>query len=178
METSSCCIFIERTSKMHKQLLVIFFGLISLSCHQKIRIDEQELKQIYNDILTADLLIDKYYLIDSIESFDKTFIKESDTTYSIAYSDMTKNGVWTDNLSDNLTIITADQLRSISKNNQFKIIPAHYSFSLPYFSQDKQTFLIYYSHYCGNLCAEYSLRLYKKINGKWTFIKSYFSIVS
>jgi hypothetical protein len=28
------------------------------------------------------------------------------------------------------------------------------------------------------LCAEYSTRLYKKINGKWTFIKSYFSMVS
>lgn len=161
---------------MHKQFLVTFFGLILLSCHQQILVDKSELKQIYTGILTSDSLTDKYYLIDSIESFDKKSIIQSDTTYFIAYCDSTKNGVWTGKLFDNLIIISAGKLHSISKYDQFKMAPIHYSFSLPYFSNDKQTLLIYYNHYCGNLCAEYSLRLYKKINGKWTFIKSYFSM--
>ena len=163
---------------MRKQFLGTFVGLILLSCHHKIQVDKSELKQIYTDILTADSLTGKYYLIDSIQSFDKKSITESDTTYFIANSEIIKNGIWTDNLFDSLKVISANKLHSISKNNQFKLIPIHYTFSLPYFSNDMQTFLIYYNYYCGNLCAEYSLRLYKKINGKWTFIKSYFSMVS
>ena len=163
---------------MHKILLLTFFGLILLSCRQHNQIDKQELKQIYSDILTADSLDGKYYLIDSVERFDKKSITQSGTTYLIAYCDDTKNGVWTDDLFDSLIIISTNRLHIISKPDPFKITPAHYSFSLPYFSNDKKSFLIYYNHYCGNLCAEYSLRLYRQINRKWTFVKSYFSIVS
>jgi hypothetical protein len=163
---------------MRKQLLHAFFGLILLSCRQHMQVDKSELRRIYGDILTADSVTGKYYLIDSIENFDKKSITQSDTTYFIADCDNTKSGVWTDNIFDSLIITSVKKLHSISRPDPFTMTPAHYSFSLPYFGNDKLTFLIYYNHYCGNLCAEYSLRLCKKINGKWTFIKSYFSIVS
>src|SRR5690606_25826591 len=96
----------------------------------------------------------------------------------IADCNSTKSGIWTDNIYDSLVIISKKKLHSKFKDDQFVMTPANYSFSLPYFSKDKLTFIIYYNHYCGNSCAEYSLRLYRKINGKWTFIKTYFSMVS
>ena len=163
---------------MFKIFLQTFLGLTLLSCHQHIQIDNTELKQVYSDILTPDSLTGKYYLIDSVVNFQTKSITQSDTTYYIAYCDLAKSGIWTDNLFDSLIITSIDKLHSISNSGTFTMTPAHYSFSLPYFSKDKQTFLVYYNHYCGNQCAEYSLRLYKKINGRWTFIKSYFSMVS
>jgi hypothetical protein len=164
---------------MLKFLPLTFFVLLLTSCSQHAQIDNSELKQIYSDILTADSLTGKYYLLDSIENFDKKSITQSYTIFFIADCNDIKDGVWTGNLFDSLIIVSADKLRSISKRDQFTMTPAHYySFSLAYFSKDKQTFLIYYNHYCGNLCAEYSLRLYKKINDRWAFIKSYFSMVS
>ena len=159
-------------------LLTLFAGVIFTSCHQYVHVDNLEIKKVYSDILEADSLNGRFYLIDSIENFDKKSIEQSDTTYFIAYNDETKNGIWTNSLFDSLTTISAAKLLSISKSDSFKITPIHYSFSLPYFSKNKESFIIYYNYYCGNLCAEYSLRLYKKINGKWTFIKTYFSIVS
>jgi hypothetical protein len=163
---------------MSKYFCLTILSLVIFSCRQAIRTDKTELNQIYSDILSADSLKGKYYLVDSIDNFETKSIKQSDMTYYISSCDSIKNGVWTDRLYDSLIIISKDRLHSISKANTLTMTPAHYSFSLPYFSKDKQSFIIYYSHYCGNLCAEYSLRLYKKINGKWIFIKSYFSIVS
>jgi hypothetical protein len=161
-----------------KYLLLTVFLFVIFSCRQTIQTDQLELKQIYYDILSADSLRGKYYLIDSIENFGTKTIKQSDTTYLIAECNSTKSGIWTDNINDSLVIISKEKLHSKAKGDQFAMTPANYSFSLPYFSKDKQTFIIYYNHYCGNLCAEYSLRLYKKINGKWTFVKTYFSMVS
>ena len=163
---------------MIKLLALTFFILSLTSCGQHIQIDNPELKQIYIDILKADSLKGRYFLIDSIERFENKSIVQSVTTYVIVFPDDLKSGVWTANLFDSLIIISRGKLDTISKADPFTMTPTHYSLSLPYFSKDKKAFLIYYNHFCGNLCAEYSLRLYKKINGKWTFIKSYFSLVS
>jgi hypothetical protein len=163
---------------MFKYLSLIFFLVVIFSCRQSTQVDKSELKQVYHDILSADSLTGKYYLIDSITNYETKIINQSDTTYYIADCDITKNGIWTDNIYDSLVIISKDRLHSKTKGDEFAMTPTNYSFSLPYFSKDKQSFIIYYNHYCGNLCAEYSTRLYKKINGKWTFIKSYFSMVS
>jgi hypothetical protein len=163
---------------MFKLSLLTVLGLLLFSCNESISIDHSDLKQVFSDLTSADSIKGKYYLIDSIQSFDTKSIMQSDTTYLIAYCGEIKNGVWTDSLFDNAKIISSDSLDFMATSNSLEMTPAHYSFSLPYFSKDKKSFIIYYNHYCGNLCAEYSLRLYKKINGKWTFIKAYFSMVS
>jgi hypothetical protein len=85
---------------------------------------------------------------------------------------------WTNEIFDSAKIISRNYLDSVARPNPFMKTPTHYSFSLPYFSKDKNSFIIYYNYYCGNLCAEYSLRLYKKINEKWTFATSFFRMVS
>jgi hypothetical protein len=163
---------------MLKYCSVIIISSILFSCKQTIQIDKSELTQIYNDILGADSLKSKCYLVDSINNFKTKSITESDTTYFCSFCDDVKNGVWPSNLHNRLLPISKEKLHSISKTNRLNVTPIYYSFSLPYFSKDKQTFVIYYNLYCGILCQESSLRLYKKIDGKWTFIKHYSGFIS
>jgi hypothetical protein len=114
------------------------------SCRQSMQVDKSELQQIYYEILSADSLTGKNYLIDSITNYETRTINQSDTTYYIADCDITNNGIWTDNIYDSLVIISKDRLHSKAKRYQFAMAPANYSFSLPYFSKDKQAFIIYY----------------------------------
>jgi hypothetical protein len=163
---------------MNKLILLSFLTFLLFSCKQSISVDKSELKKIFTELIIADSVKTKYFLIDSIQNFEKKSIAQSNTTYLIASYSLANNGIWTNEIFDSAKIITNTQLQSISNSNPFTMTPVHYSFSLPYFSKDKKSFIIYYNYYCGNLCAEYSLRLYKYINGKWVFIKSYFKIVS
>jgi hypothetical protein len=163
---------------MYELLLFTSLALLQLSCNQHVSTGQFELRQVFNDISAADFIKARYYLIDSIENFNTKSIAQSDTIYTIASYGNANNGIWTNELFNSLQIISRDGLHSISKADPLTMTPIHYSFSLPYFSKDKRSFIIYYNYYCGNLCAEYSLRLYKIINGKWTFIKSYFRVVS
>jgi hypothetical protein len=73
---------------MLKFLSLTFSVLLLSSCSQHIQVDNLELKQIYSDIINADSLTRTFYLIDSIESFDKKTITQSDTTYLIADCDV------------------------------------------------------------------------------------------
>ncbi len=45
-------------------------------------------------------------------------------------------------------------------------------FSIPLFSIDRKTCIIYQSNHCGSLCGGGGISAYRKINGKWTFIKT------
>ena len=163
---------------MTKRKLLTFLGLCFFSCNLNSQVDKSELKQIFKEIISADSIETKYFLIDSILSFETKSIKQSGITYFIAKSDIINNGIWSAGLFDSARIISRHYLDSISESDPFRIAPVHYEFSLPYFSKDKKSFIVYYSYHCGMLCAEYSLRLYRKINGKWRFIKTYFSEVS
>jgi hypothetical protein len=163
---------------MAKSTFLIFFCTPLLSCSQPVSIDKSHLKQIYSDLINADSLKQEYYLIDSIQNFSTKSIRQSNVTFFIADCDIVHKGVWTNELFDNTRIISRKYLDSLSKPDPFAMTPSHYSFSLPYFSKDKRSFIIYYNFYCGSLCAEYSLRLYKRVNGKWRFIKSFFMVVS
>lgn len=178
MDTPYSGIHQETKFQMFKNLsLMLLWSMIS-ACGQSPKIDKSELREIFFDILSVDSLSGKYYLIDSIEKIETTKIEISGTTYLVADCEIAKNGIWTESIYDSLAIISKNRLDSLTKGNKFEMTPANYSFSLPYFSKDKQSFIIYYNRYCGILCAEYSLRVYKKINGKWIFIKSVFSIIS
>ena len=163
---------------MLKYGFLIIMASILFSCKPTIRIDKSELAQIYNDILSADSLKFKCYLVDSIGNFKTKSITQSDTTYFLPFCDDVKNGVWPSNLHSRLVLTSKKKLHSIAKTNRLSLTPTYYIFSLPYFSKDKQTFIIYYNFYCGILCEESSLRLYKKIDGKWTFIKHHSGFIS
>lgn len=161
---------------MNKLLLYFFIGVVFFSCKKINSVEKTELKEIFSQLMSDEHLNRKYYLIDSIENFNTKSISESDTIYLIAKNEIVNKGIWTNYLYDSAKIISKTHLHSLAKT--WGVTPPHYWFSLPYFSKDGNSFMIYYNYYCGSLCAESSLRLYKKINGKWEFIKTYYSIVS
>jgi len=163
---------------MTKLVSLIFIGLSLSSCKHHILVDKTELKEIFTLLTISENTPHQYYLIDSIQYFERKSITESDTTYFKSNCNVVNAGVWTNEIFDSAKIISRNYLDSISRPDPLMRTPTHYIFSLPYFSKDKTSFIVYYNYYCGNLCAEYSLRLYKKINGKWTFIKTYFKMVS
>jgi hypothetical protein len=46
------------------------------------------------------------------------------------------------------------------------------TFSVPIFSLDKNICIVYKAWHCDSLCGHGGTSIYKKINGKWTFLKS------
>ncbi|OYU65653.1 MAG: hypothetical protein CFE22_12995 [Cytophagaceae bacterium BCCC1] len=158
-------------------LFVILFHTI-FSFYSQIPISKSELKKIFNDIIPNETNPTKYFLVDSIVDFQTQKITQSKITYKIATCDITNKGTWSNELFKNIEIIATKTLDSIAGPGKQNNVPKHYSFSLPYFSKEKKSFIIYYNKYCGDLCAEYSLRLYTIKHGKWIFVKSIFRIVS
>jgi hypothetical protein len=45
------------------------------------------------------------------------------------------------------------------------------TFSVPLFTVDKNTCIVYRAGHCGGLCGRGGTSVYKKINGKWTFVR-------
>ena len=159
----------------------IFLGAVIFSfysCRQSITTDKAELREIFKTILKADLAKTKQLLVDSIDHFNLKSLNESGKTFWIASLKELKTGTWKNGIFNRVTIVSRKYLDSIAGTTAFKIPLPHYSLSLPYFSKDGNSFVIYYDYYCGPLCAESSLRLYRKINGNWTFVKNYYYLVS
>jgi len=46
------------------------------------------------------------------------------------------------------------------------------TFSVPLFTVDKNTCIVYKAGHCGGSCGHGGTSVYKKINGKWTFVQS------
>ena len=106
---------------------------------------------------------------------DKT-LSEKEINHIAEQLGNSKLPVWTNIYFDSARIVSQQYVNNFRKNTGST--PVHYKFSIPYFTKDKNYCVIYYESYCGTLCAEQSLRLYKNENGKWIAIKSLFSIVS
>jgi hypothetical protein len=45
------------------------------------------------------------------------------------------------------------------------------SYSIPLFSLDKKTCIVYMARHCGSLCGHGALSVYKKVNGKWIWLR-------
>ena len=161
---------------MYKFLL--FLLLPFSSCEQPVPVSRIELRQIFRALQDNNLLKTKTYIVDSIDNFSTKRIKQEKVVYTIAKLADLKEGLWSNVVFDSAGIVSYHFIDSLSNIDRYKTMPSHYRFSLPYFNKDKTAFIIYYNYYCGSLCAEYSLRLYKKISGRWTFIRNFFEMVS
>ena len=151
----------------------LFIAILFLSATAN---SQQELRNVFREIDPLDFTRAKFYLVDSIENRTKKKITNDNAVYFAASVD-NFSSVWTNKLFDSAVIVSRKYIDSVAKESIFDV-PKHFSFSLPYFSKDKQSFLIYYSYWCGSLCAEHSLRLYKRVGKKWKFAKYIFIEVS
>jgi hypothetical protein len=126
-------------------------------------------------------------LIDSIEIDKKSFwetvkneplLTKTDIEYIRGQLAADTPGTWRENLLDSIKVVPKSFVDKLTESDSINFTPPYIRLSKPYFSKDKQYCILFYSYYCGNLCAETTLKLYKKINGKWTIVRNYYQIVS
>ena len=93
---------------------------------------------------------------------------------------------WTNEMFPNIKIISSDTVRAIFNGKDWKdwerewdyfyknIGSGFNDFSAPIFLRNYTYCLFYSAHFCGDLCGESRLDLYKKENGKWIDVKNYY----
>jgi len=169
--------------------LLFFVFLFLLSCTHAFKSNQLDIantKSFFTQLDDSVLTKSSFLLIDTVQkewkelfvrsaSYQKA-LNDEDIKFIAEQFDNTPLKTWTNVVFDSARIVSEAYIDTFRKNTGWT--PVHYKFSLPYFSKDKKYCLLYYDHYCGNLCAEQSLRLYKIVNGRWTIIKTLFSIVS
>lgn len=165
----------------------IFFTLLSCSHVEKTyQPDISELKSFFAQLDDSSLTKREFLLVDTVQvkwkdlfistaSHQKALPKQ-DIDFIAEQFDNTQTSVWTNTVFDSARLVSNTYIQNFYQKTDF--VPVHYRFSYPYFSKDKKYCVLYYDYYCGNLCAEESIRLYKNDNGKWTLVKTLFSIVS
>lgn len=88
--------------------------------------------------------------------------------------------IWTIDLAGPARLITRDTVRTIfkSKTDGWQYFYQHYghdffTFSAPIFLRHYTLCLFYSGNFCGRLCGEGSLCLYKKEDNKWVEIRGF-----
>lgn len=167
--------------------ILVSISLLACSHDDKTSIPNlAETKSFFEQVDDSILTKGSFLLVNTVQrewkdlfvrtaSYQKA-LSDEDIQFISKQFDNTSIRNWTNDVFDSARIVSQDYIRNFQKNTGST--PVHYKFSLPYFSKDKKYCILYYDHYCGNLCAEQSLRLYKQENGKWTVIKTLFSVVS
>jgi len=170
-----------------KPCLLVVSLIIFSSCIKPVELDVKETRSLFSQlyIFKQDswhrnpLVIDSVYYNDGIIL---EYCKESPLANDIAYikQQLVSRSLikWQHNVFDTLKIVSRKQLDSLSKPDSFTNTPMHVQVSKPYFSRNKKYCLLCYRYYCGNLCAENAVNIYRKVNGKWRFVKSLMRVVS
>jgi hypothetical protein len=98
--------------------------------------------------------------------------------------------IWQEGLVLDAHLITADSVKKVFDKRKtdrmfdgwtyFNNIGVNriYNFSVPIFFRNDSYCLFYYGYGCGNLCAEGTVTIYKKVNGKWEPFSTLMSWVS
>lgn len=168
--------------------------LIFASCTQPIKTNPADIKEFFSQLAPLKFNLSpgshingQPYLIDSIQIDLNAIIKRvekepffnsDDIDYFRGQLLADRAGIWSKELFNSIKIVSQTALDSIRKFGLHQSMAPYIRLSKPYFSKDKNYCIHYYDYHCGSLCGEIALKLYKKINGKWTFIKNYFQIVS
>jgi len=176
-----------------RTLFISVYGILILisfpSCRQKVHEDATQIKSFFFQLDDSILAKKQFLLIDSIDNGNwwKDIFKRKIFDHELSIKDWyfiygqmkdAKESVWTNKYFDSAKIVSVKYISGLAKPNALDDVPTNYSFSKPFFSKDGKYCVLFYDKYCGFLCAKTSLRLYKKDNGKWLFIKSFYTIMS
>ena len=152
----------------------------------------EEIKSFLNEVrhvvkaATKFRLSDKPYGIPSRTFLEKiatkdTLLAQTDVDFIIKQVTQRKNTKWSNTVIDSAVLIRAEDIDSIFQSfkvdSGWKIFRKTYGgdfyrMSFPYFSQDKQTCIIYIGHYCGGLCGEGGLKIFRRQNNTWRLIRT------
>lgn len=171
---------------MSKFLLIIIIALL-FSCKQPFKPNLPEAKSFFEQIDDSALVKGHLLLVDSVQtkSFFEWYQLNNDTIFSKNEMSTIKDqisatpaAIWPDAIFSDFQIVTQKYIDSAGQKNPLTGTPLHYAFSYPYFIRNNTYCLISYYIYCGILCAEESLRIYKKVNDRWILVKDYVAWVS
>jgi hypothetical protein len=91
-----------------------------------------------------------------------------------------RNFKWNNKIAKDMQVISDKEISRIFKSKKKlwkyfreKYGSSYHCFSVPLFTCDKLTVVIYRSTQCGPLCGDGSIDVFVKLNGKWTFKKNY-----
>lgn len=155
----------------------------------KVRISKQDISYFINSFDKIDTT--KTFYLSSSNQFDK--IQEdlravfNDTSFSSSDLDFFRQQIkqhrhfkWNNKIAKGRQVISARKISRIFKDKkkwwkyfQEKYGSSYHCFSVPLFTCDKQTVVIYRSTHCGPLCGDGSIDVFVKLNGMWTFKKNY-----
>ena len=170
-------------------ILLLLFIRIALGQCDNAKVSKQDISNFINSFDKIDTA--KTFYLSSSNQFDK--IEEDlqvifkDTTFSSFDKDFFRQQIkkhrnfrWNNKVAKGRQVISERKISRIFKDEnkywnyfQKQYGPSFHCFSVPLFTCDKQTVVIYRSIHCGPLCGEGSIDVFVKSNGKWTFKKNY-----
>ena len=117
--------------------------------------------------------------LENISANDSLFTK-ADRDFIMNQVKQRKNPIWSDIYIDSTIFIKSKEIDSIFEN--FKVSggwkvfyetygPDFYEMSLPYFTKNKKTCIIYISNHCGGLCGGGCVRIFRLENDHWKLYK-------
>jgi hypothetical protein len=122
-----------------------------------------------------------YILKDTASIFSDTTLLSSADVQFIKYQIIAgQHFKWKSNKILGSKVISSKKISKLFKNDvdegwtkfNKKYKNGFATFSVPLFTVDKHTCIVYKAGHCGGLCGHGGTSVYKKINGKWTFIQS------
>ena len=174
-----------------KKLLLLLVVVNFLGCRTAYLPDTKDVKEFFAQMDNGILSEKKFLLINKItgdegehKHFKEYYARQDTILTELEIKSIVKamagshKGIWTNKYFDSAKIVSKEYIDSVTKQNQNWTPPAHYTFSLPWFSNDNKFAVLSFEHYCGRLCGEWSVGLYKKVNGRWFFVKFYDVIFS
>jgi len=184
-------VFTRCTLSIMKKLLLLLFALTFIADCQAQMPATMDVKEFFAQLDDSDLTKKQFFLTDTILGYEgelvdfklnylgkDTNLSGYEKTSILQAMTASQVGVWTNEFFDSAKIVSVAYIYSIAKQDPNWTWPAHYSFSLPWFSNDHKFCVLRYEHSCGRRCGEWSVRLYKKVDGHWVFVKFYDAIFS
>jgi len=187
---------------MNRFLVLGFMIYIFYSCRtkndddSKVSIEYIKQAQIFITQVKKSQLDDKQFILESnVRTIDNNDCLKEVLLDTLTFSRQERDYIsgeakkptiqsWTNEIFPNIKIVSSDTIRKIFKDyskEHSKGWDYFYShigksadgFSSPIFYKNYTYCLFYSDHYCGFLCAEGSLTLYKKEGNKWIEVKSF-----
>lgn len=171
-------------------LLLFLFEQKSYAQQTENNISSKDYYNFFNSLVNPDSIHHfnleskpdfSYILRDTAIFFtDTTLFTPADIQFIKSQMTVAQDFRWESNKILGARVISSKKIEKIFKKDtgdgwtefKKKYKNGFATFSIPLFTVDKNTCIIYRAEHCGGLCGHGSTSVYKKINGKWIFIQS------
>ncbi|MEI9943482.1 MAG: hypothetical protein WDN26_04610 [Chitinophagaceae bacterium] len=152
------------------------------------KVSNKNYYEFINEIVVSDSVMQfnlasepdfKHILDDTSFIFrDTTFFSSGDAQFMRQQLTQGKHFKWKSNRITGAHVISSKKIRKYFKNDiwdGWKIFNKKHrrgftKFSIPLFTLDRETCIIYKGRHCGSLCGGGGIYLYKKVEGKWEYV--------